>query len=104
MSYRGYPVSLIAKLETADSPYRSPETLRWFNAYCGELLRSSREKVILVESIRDMGGYYSPAQAREYRVTQFEFEDNGSSVHISHLTDNLPSARQAVSAYRALSR
>jgi len=104
MSYRGYPVSLIAKLERANSPYCSPETLKFFNAYCGELLHSSRDKVILVESIRDMGGYYSPAQAREYRVTQFEFEDNGSSVHISHLTDNLPSARQAVSAYRALSR
>lgn len=104
MSYRGYPISLISKLEKADSHYCSPETLKFFNAYCGELLHSSRDTVILVESIRDMGGYYSPAQDREYRVTQFEFEDNGSSVHISHLTDNLPSARQAVSAYRALSR
>ena len=104
MSYRGYPISLIAKLEKADSHYCSPETLKFFNAYCGELLHSSKDTVILVESIRDMGGYYSPVQDREYRVTQFEFEDNGSSVHISHLTDNLPSARQAVSAYRALSR
>jgi len=104
MSYRGYPASLIAKLEKANSPYCSPETLRFFNAYCGELIHSSKDTVILVESIRDMGGYYSPAQDREYRVTQFKFEDNGSSVHISHLTDNLPSARQAVSAYRSLSR
>src|SRR5690625_7697818 len=99
MSYRGYPISLISKLEKADSPYCSPETLKFFNAYCGELLHSSRDKVILVESIQDMGGYYSPSQAREYRVTQFEFGDNGRSVHIYQLTDNLPSEPQDVSLY-----
>ena len=97
---RNYPSQLVSRLNRANSSYCSPETLRFFNAFGGEVLHTDQNTIIMVESIRDVGGFSYPPQPREYRVTRFHFSDDGSSVDVDRLTDNYPSARQAIKAYR----
>lgn len=92
---RRYPVSLIARLEAIGNPYCSPDTLKFFDAFGGEVLRRERDTWELVESIK------SPWDEREYRVTRFEF--SGEEIEITQLTDNYESAYHAKRAYQAIS-
>lgn len=95
---RGYPHSLISRVKRAGSHYLDADTLRFFNAYGGAILRQDRDTVTLVESIR-----FDRDTPREYRVAVFRFTPDGSRVDVELPTDaNYPSAAQAVKAWREL--
>lgn len=91
---RGFPHSLISRVQRAGGHYLDADTLRFFNAYGGTILRQDRDTVTLVESIR------FEDEPREYRVVVFSFAADGSRVDVERPTDNYPSAAQAVRAYR----
>lgn len=96
-TFRGYPHSLISRVERAGSSYLDDDTLRFFNAYGGAILRQDRDTVTLVESIKSPYG-----DPREYRVAEFRFSPDGSRVDVERPTENFPTAAQAVKAWREL--
>lgn len=91
---RGYPRSLISRVQRAGGHYLDPDTIRFFNAYGGTILRQDRDTVVMVESIR------FEDEPREYRVVVFRFAPDGSRVDVERPTDNFPTAAQAIRAYR----
>lgn len=93
---RGYPRDLIDRARRVGTFYLDPETLRFFNAYGGAILYRDRDTVVMVESIR------FDREPREYRVTEFRFSRDGSSVEVERPTENYPTAAQAVKAWREL--
>src|SRR5690606_18869659 len=93
---RGYPRDLIDRVKRADHHYLDPDTLRFFNAFGGAILYSDRDTVVMVESIRFR------REPREYRVAEFRFTRDGSSVAVERPTENYPTAAQAVKAWREL--
>lgn len=94
MSFRGYPAVLTEMLTRAGNTYCSPGTLRFFNAYCGEVLYRDENRIVIVESTK------SPWDDRRYNVMQFTFSPDGSSVTVDALTDGYTSAARAKAAYR----
>jgi hypothetical protein len=95
---RGYPRDLIDRVKRTGSHYLDPATLRFFNAYGGAILHRDRDTVVMVESIR-----FDHDMPREYRVAEFRFSSDGSSVEVERPTENYPTAARAVKAWRELS-
>lgn len=96
-TFRGFPHSLISRVQRAGNHYLDDDTLRFFNAYGDTILRQDRDTVVMVESIRFDA--YTP---REYRVVVFSFAADGSRVDVERPTENFPTAAQAIRAYREL--
>lgn len=91
---RGFPSSLISRVQRAGGHYLDADTLRFFNAYGGTILHQDRDTVVMVESIR------FEDEPREYRVVVFSFAADGSRVDVERPTENFPTAVQAIRAYR----
>lgn len=104
-TYRGYDKHLISRATRAmgDRHYFDEDTLRYFDAYGCKWLDNGPDHVVMVESIRDT---WSGAP-HEYRVIEVKFhrEVDASGAEREHVTvnrpsDNCPTARQAIAAYR----
>lgn len=101
-TYRGFDKHLISRTTRAMGAryYFDEDTLRYFDAYGGRYLDSGPDHVVMVESIRDTWS----DTPREYRVIVVKFHRDVTGrehVTIHRPTDNYPTARQAIAAYRA---
>lgn len=93
-TFRGFPSSLISRVQRAGNHYLDADTLRFFNAYGGTILHQTWNTVVMVESVKP------PYGPREYRVVVFSFAPGGSRVDVERPTENFPTAAQAIRAYR----
>lgn len=100
-TYRGFDKHLISRATRAkgDRHYFDEDTLRCFDAYGGKWLDSGPDHVVMVDSIRDT---FSDSP-RQYRVIRVHFTRDAigrERVAIERATNNYPTARQAIAAYR----
>ena len=100
-TYRGFDRHLISRATRAmgDRYYFDRDALEFFDARGHDVLNSEPDHVVMVDSIRDT---WSGAP-REYRVIEVKFHRDVTGrehVTIDRPTDNYPTARQAIAAYR----
>lgn len=96
MSFRGYPQSLIERVQSYGNHYLDPETLKAHDSYMGEIIHSYKDLTIFVESSRAPQFRDYPRPPREYRVVFAHFGDTLTL----RRTENYATKAQAINAYK----